>query len=169
MPEETRPVQTSDRVTSPGRGFDGAAGIANPQFNGQDTFHSAPPADVHHKTKAWIARLALSFVVFAVLALLGTGVMLLLHYEWQTAFKASVLGAFLLAVGLYQFMPASWGHAGNAAHAAPNDFVMLVRWLAGLLLVMCSGWALFGISAYLFRHDTQNMQMALGFSSILSL
>jgi signal peptidase I len=178
MTEENRVTPAGQRVAPQPRAHDSDS-PAFTDVNGQQTTGTSQPATTHHKLRALALRLAVSALLFVVLAVLSIGVMLVVDVRPQTALGVGLLGSFLAVMAVQNFLPISARQptepSGKPTPAAGSslagDFLMLLRWLAGLLIVLVCGWVCLGVTAYVFWTSTTEhaFQLALLAAAALSL
>ncbi len=176
MPEETRPTPTSERITPEPSG---PSAVTTHQTNGQPppTVPSPPAAA---KVRAWGLRFALSASLFVGVALLTIGLMTLFVFKTQTAISAGLLVGFIAAAVVYSYMPTpttpTVDAAGRVVAGKPEsllgDLVLMLRWLAGLCIVLLCGWIPLGVTFYVFREHYQLAELlaaALSFGAFYML
>src|SRR5579862_5186588 len=144
MAEEIQSTSASERIATPANTLDA---VTTPSTNGQAVSAPMNRNTTPVKVQAFGLRLAISAVLFVVLALLSAGVMLLLDWKLDHALIVAVLGSFLAAVALHSFLPSPPAlHAdpntpsAEISHSMSGDLMMLLRWLAGVFLILvCVG------------------------------
>jgi signal peptidase I len=178
MTEENRVTPADQRVAHQPQAPDSDHHVSA-EANGRQTTGAAPVAEAHQKLRALALRLAVSAILFAVLALLSIGAMLLADVKPQTALGVGLLGSFLAVMAVQNFLPIYAAHptdpsgkpSPNAAPSLGADLLLLLRWIAGLLIVLLCGWVCLGVTAYLFYNSTTEnaFRLALLAASTLSL
>src|SRR5260370_33018201 len=179
MTEENRPTPASERIAPQPKAPDSFSQHTSAQANGQEMAGPANRTAPRAKIRAWGLRLAVSAIMFVVLALLSIGIMIVTDFKPQTAFWVGILGSFLAVMAVQNFLPSSARHhtdesgkpAPDASQSLSGDLLMLLRWLAGLLIVTLCGWVIMGVTAYIFcrtEGDSYAYDLALFIASVLS-